>query len=181
MKSARVFLRLWPAAVIVALTLVLVGSVEEALAGNRAGKEKTDKRVSRGRYLVTIGGCNDCHTPAFMQGKHDVPEQEWLTGSSVGFMGPWGTSYPWNLRTMVQRMTEAEWVEFVKGYKALPPMPATSLVGMSADDLGAIYTFIKYLGGTGSEAPSGIAPGVAPQTPYVDFSLRLPAAHVGQK
>ena len=27
-------------------------------------KKKADPQVERGRYLVQIGGCNDCHTPA---------------------------------------------------------------------------------------------------------------------
>lgn len=171
------FLRFWPAAVIAALALVCIGSVEEVIAGGKTTKQASDKQVARGKYLVSIAGCNDCHTPAFMQGNVSVPEQEWLTGSGVGFMGPWGTSYPWNLRTMVQRMGEKDWLEFVRSYKALPPMPSESLVKMSDSDLSAIYAFIKSLGPKGQEAPAGLAPGTKPTSPFIDFSLHLPSGH----
>lgn len=38
----------------------------------------------RGRYLVMIAGCNDCHTPGFAQKGEATPETEWLAGDSVG-------------------------------------------------------------------------------------------------
>src|ERR1700747_1361967 len=28
-----------------------------------------DQQVERGKYLVTLGGCNDCHTPGYFLGK----------------------------------------------------------------------------------------------------------------
>ena len=53
--------------------------------------------IDAGRYLVKIGGCNDCHTPGYveqvmMTGKA-MPESDWLQGGDVGFSGPWGVSY----------------------------------------------------------------------------------------
>lgn len=42
-----------------------------------------DARVARGRYLVRIGGCNDCHTPGYFLGKPDA--SRFLSGSDVGF------------------------------------------------------------------------------------------------
>ena len=47
---------------------------------------------ARGRYLVRIGGCNDCHTGSYMEKTGAVPEQEWLTGDALGWRGPWGTT-----------------------------------------------------------------------------------------
>jgi mono/diheme cytochrome c family protein len=44
-------------------------------------------QVQRGRYLVTIGGCNDCHTEGFMEQALKIPEKDWLKGSAVGFQG----------------------------------------------------------------------------------------------
>jgi mono/diheme cytochrome c family protein len=29
-------------------------------------------QIDRGKYLVTIGGCNDCHTPGYFFGKPDM-------------------------------------------------------------------------------------------------------------
>jgi len=45
-------------------------------------------QVDRGRYLVRIGGCNDCHTAGYPEAAGKLPEGQWLTGSAVGFRGP---------------------------------------------------------------------------------------------
>jgi mono/diheme cytochrome c family protein len=39
--------------------------------------------IERGKYLVTLGGCTDCHTPGYFFGKPDPARQ--LGGSEVGF------------------------------------------------------------------------------------------------
>src|SRR4051794_24230031 len=41
--------------------------------------------VAAGRYIVKLGGCNDCHTPGFAASGGNVPESEWLLGDVVGF------------------------------------------------------------------------------------------------
>ena len=56
-----------------------------------AGK---DSLAERGRYLVRISGCNDCHTPRFPELGEKVPESEWLTGVPVGWRGPWAPPMP---------------------------------------------------------------------------------------
>lgn len=48
-------------------------------------------RIEKGRRLVRIAGCNDCHTPGYSQMEGNLPEKDWLLGSDVGFKGPWGT------------------------------------------------------------------------------------------
>jgi hypothetical protein len=79
--------------------------------------------VARGKYLVTLGGCNDCHTPLKMGPKGPEPDMSrMLTGHPEGFVlpeppkmapdapwnwagaatatafaGPWGVSYAINL------------------------------------------------------------------------------------
>src|SRR5688500_5411426 len=40
----------------------------------------------RGKYLVTVTGCNDCHTPGDFFGKPDMTH--FLGGSDVGFEMP---------------------------------------------------------------------------------------------
>lgn len=38
-----------------------------------AGKATAqDTQIRRGQYLVTLGGCNDCHTPGYFFGKPDM-------------------------------------------------------------------------------------------------------------
>ena len=51
--------------------------------------------VVRGRYLVTIMGCNDCHTPGYLYGQPDTTRL--LSGSELGWAGPWGVVRARNL------------------------------------------------------------------------------------
>src|SRR5574337_1835142 len=62
--------------------------------------------IARGRYLTEVAGCNDCHTPGYAQRGGQVPEAQRLMGSDVGFSGPWGVSYPANLRLSVEGMVD---------------------------------------------------------------------------
>jgi mono/diheme cytochrome c family protein len=125
-------------------------------------------QVARGRYLVTIGGCNDCHTAGFMQEGMKIGEKDWLKGNPVGFQGPWGTSYPANLRLVVNSMNEAQWLKHARQDR-LPPMPAYVLQQMKEDDLKAIYAYVKSLGDPGVAAPAYVAPGGKVNTPYFVF------------
>lgn len=43
-------------------------------------------QIERGKYLVTVGGCNDCHTPGTFLGRPDMTRM--LGGSDVGFAIP---------------------------------------------------------------------------------------------
>jgi mono/diheme cytochrome c family protein len=45
-----------------------------------------DAQLDRGKYLVTLGGCLDCHTPGYFFGKPNM--QQYLGGSDVGFAIP---------------------------------------------------------------------------------------------
>jgi mono/diheme cytochrome c family protein len=79
-------------------------------------------RIKRGEYLVTIGGCNDCHTPLKMGAHGPEPDFSralsghpekfvlaappklgdggWMwsgAATNTAFAGPWGISYARNL------------------------------------------------------------------------------------
>ena len=61
--------------------LLTVGLAAQA----SAAEAERDPTVERGRYLVVVSGCNDCHTPGYMQnGGPKLPEKAWLTGAPVG-------------------------------------------------------------------------------------------------
>jgi len=122
----------------------------------------------RGRYLVGVGACNDCHTPGFNEAAGKIPPDQWLTGSTVGFQGPWGTSYPVNLRLYMQKVTEAQWLARVR-QPMRPPMPWFNLRDMTDRDLIAMYRFVRALGPAGEPAPAAAAPGEAVTTPYFEF------------
>jgi hypothetical protein len=130
--------------------------------------------IARGRYLVKVSGCNDCHTEGYLQGNGEVPTEQWLTGSAVGFQGPWGTTYATNLRLLLNELTEADWLVRAREPKR-PPMPWFNLSAMTDADLIAIYRFAKSLGPAGEPTPLAAAPGEAVATPYYDFVPKAPS------
>lgn len=157
------------------VTLALAASSGESAAGvTQPEHVAAASPEAAGRYLVIVGGCNDCHTPGWGETNGNVPEGEWLTGAPVGFRGPWGTSYPSNLRLSVQAMGEEAWVARLRAGQGLPPMPWMNVARMSDTDLRAMYRFIRTLGPGGDFAPAAVAPGVEPATPYIVFEPVMP-------
>ena len=130
----------------------------------------------RGRYIVRIAGCNDCHTPAFMQLGESVPESQWLTGTPVGWRGPWGTTYASNLRLFIKPFSADDFIKVARTRTSRPPMPWPSLHAMTDDDLRAVYHYIKSLGETGVEMPQWVPPDQEPTTPYLSLEPLMPVA-----
>jgi mono/diheme cytochrome c family protein len=141
-----------------------------------AGQKADDPSMGRGKYLVRIGGCNDCHTPGYPESSGKIPEKEWLQGNGVGFQGPWGTTYPANLRMTVSKMSEDQWLTYARR-EVRPPMPWFALRDMSDADLRTVYRFINALGPRGRDAPSYVPPGGVVTTPYVDMMPRNLPTH----
>ena len=112
------------------------------------------KSVEKGRFLVKKLGCNDCHTAGYLQSGGNIPENKWLTGDTIGWRGPLGTSYGSNLRLLINAFKEEEWIEMAKTLKSRPPMPHPILNAMNNEDLQAIYWFIRYLGPSGKPVPA---------------------------
>jgi mono/diheme cytochrome c family protein len=127
------------------------------------------EQIQRGRYLVKIGGCNDCHTPGYIQKNGDVDEKVWLTGSPLGWSGPWGTTYPVNLRQFMAGKSEQEWVKHARTMTPRPPMPWFNVRAMTDADLKAIYAYTRSLGPGGEPAPKFLPPGTKPEGPVVQF------------
>lgn len=132
-------------------------------------------QLAVGEYLVTIGGCNDCHTVGWNQNPGKIPPAQRLTGSHVGWHGPWGTSYAVNLRLLVQGMTADAWVQHIAGMQPKPPMPWYNMRSMSEADLRAMYVYIRSLGPGGEPMPVDLAPGEPPKPPYIEAVPQPPA------
>ena len=119
-------------------------AIPAAVAGTSSPHVSAPTTVEAGRYLVQAGGCNDCHTPGWGPSGGMTPLTRWLTGSRVGFEGPWGTTYPANLRLLVHEMSEAQWVAMFKSktplpqYPMRPPMPWVNIHRLSVRDVRAI-------------------------------------------
>jgi hypothetical protein len=130
--------------------------------------------VERGRYLVQIGGCNDCHTAGYAFKEGDVPEEEWLKGDHLGWRGPWGTTYAANLRLKLAEMSEDAWVEYARTFKTRPPMPWFNVRVMEEADLRSLYLYITSFEDRGEPAPAYVPPGQEPSTPFVSFPAPPP-------
>jgi hypothetical protein len=130
--------------------------------------------LARGRYLVIVGGCNDCHTAGYAPSNGKVAEADWLTGDRLGWRGPWGTTYAVNLRLYMQDLSEAQWVTKAKALQARPPMPWNNVRAMTATDLRAIYRYIRHLGPAGEPAPAYVPPDREPPPPFVTFPAPPP-------
>lgn len=148
-------------------SLALISAL--AVSAPAFSQQKPDAQIARGRYLVQVGGCNDCHTPGYAMSGGKVPEEKWLTGDGLGWQGPWGTTYPVNLRLYMQKMSEAQWVKHARTLSTRPPMPWFNVRAMSASDLRALYRYVRHLGAGGSDAPAYVPPGGKVVTPVVTF------------
>jgi mono/diheme cytochrome c family protein len=122
--------------------------------------------VDRGRYLVTVMSCNDCHTPGTLFGGPDMSRM--LSGSEVGWHGPWGTSFPRNLtpdpETGLGKWTADEIANTLRtGVRPnhsvlLPPMPWPSTSQLSEADLRAIVAFLRSLPPVKHAVPAALPP-----------------------
>jgi hypothetical protein len=123
-------------------SLALLPVIGLTLAAAKGPQEtKAKAKTERGRFLVGIGGCNDCHTPLKMGPKGPEPEMTrmlsghpedanyppppklsgpWFaaTAGMTAWAGPWGISYAANL-TPDQNTGLGIWTEemFVKAMK----------------------------------------------------------------
>ena len=100
-----------------------------------AQEAPADDLISRGEYLVTIGSCNDCHTPFIMGPEGPEPDMDrMLSGhpedqpveapanleapwgsafseSNTASSGPWGVSFSANLTPDPETGVLRDWTE----------------------------------------------------------------------
>ena len=100
-----------------------------------------------------------------------------LGESHLGLRGPWGTTYPTNLRLSLSKMTEDQWVKYAKAPKTRPPMPWFNLNQWTDTDLRAFYQYVRHLGPAGAAAPQPLAPDKEPKPPFIQW----PAPPPGKK
>jgi mono/diheme cytochrome c family protein len=176
MKDSRFFslLRLFVTFMMFSGIIILISCQNKTDEPEGEGKNKiphivASSQIEAGRYLAIVGGCNDCHTEGYLQSEGKVPEEDWFAGSFLGWRGPWGTTYPPNLRLSVQEMTEEEWVMILHEREDLPPMPWMNVNQMSEEDAKALYQYLKSLGSKGKHSSEALGPGVEPETPYLSL------------
>lgn len=143
----------WVVPVMAVVGLLAIGvtaaggaSNAKAPAGKSEVKSQREQRIERGRYLVTIGGCNDCHTPFKMGPNGPEPDMSrmlsghpadvkmpappalggpWVwagAGTNTAFAGPWGVSYAVNLTShpeagLTGLLTEEQFMQTIRSGK----------------------------------------------------------------
>ena len=177
------------------LFLVFLFSTVLSLAVESANAAEAE--VQRGKYLVSIIPCTDCHTPGTFLGRADM--KRYLGGSDVGFEVPGlGVFYAPNLtpdkETGLGNWTKQEIATAIKtgkrpdGRVLAPPMPAGSFKNLSHSDALAIAAYLKSLppiknkvpGPFGvNEKPSSFVYQVLPPDKYVPTPPRSSSAKGG--
>ncbi len=133
--------------------------------------QAAEPQVERGKYLVSISGCNDCHTAGHFFGRPDMAKA--LGGSDVGFsipglgvfVGPNLTSDKetglgkWSAQQIVAAITTGERPD--KRILA-PAMPWRGFANLTKPDALAIAVYLKSLPPISNKVPGPFGPGEQP-------------------
>ena len=149
-----------------ALRCAALVAIAIASASAFAQSASQESLIERGRHLILIGHCNNCHTAGYTAAAGKVPEERWLTGNPVGWRSKLGTTYAPNLRLFVQNMSEKDWIQIVRTVEWRPPMPWWSMRDHTDDELRAMYQYMRSLKPAGKPAPAFLPPDQVPSRPY---------------
>ena len=130
-----------------------------------------DPAVERGKYLVNVAGCNDCHTPGYFLGKPDMARV--LGGSEVGFEIPGlGVFHGPNLtpdkETGLGGWTDAQVLTALQkgtrpdGRMLAPIMPWHAFANLTPQDAQAIVAFLRSLPPVKNKVPGPFGPNEQP-------------------
>ncbi len=136
------------------------------IAAAPAAPDAKAKRIKRGEYLTTVCSCGDCHTPGTFYGSPDFDRK--LSGSEMGWRGPWGVSYARNLtpdrETGIGAWTEKQIVDAMRtgmrpdGRVLNPPMPWQNLTAFTDEDAYSIAAYLKSLPPISHKVPAVVPP-----------------------
>jgi mono/diheme cytochrome c family protein len=135
----------------VALATAVIAGVTLASATADAASQR---QIDRGKYLVKISGCADCHTPGYLLGKPDTAHP--LSGSDVGVEMPGlgvfvGSNLTpdkdtglgtWNRKQIVTAITTGKRPD---GRELSPAMPWRDLANLKRRDANAIADYLMSL------------------------------------
>jgi mono/diheme cytochrome c family protein len=142
----------------------IVGTVCAAVVGlvSVTSASAQQSQVERGKYLVMLGSCTDCHTPGYFFGKPDMAR--YLGGSEVGFEIPGlGVFHGPNLTpdsetglgnwTIAQIVTAVQTGKRPDGRELAPIMPWRAFANLTKDDVTAIAVFLKSIPAVKNKVP----------------------------
>ena len=143
------------------------------LAGISPHQAAADAQTDRGKYLVIVAGCSDCHTPGSLLGKPDMTK--FLGGSNVGFAIPGLGVFPGRNLTPDKETGLGTWTKaqivtaFTTGVRPdgrilAPIMPWQALSKLTKSDALAIATYLKSLPPVKNAVPGPFGPSEKPTT-----------------
>jgi mono/diheme cytochrome c family protein len=138
-----------------------------------AAASAADPEVERGKYLVTIASCNDCHTPGHFLGKPDFSRT--LAGSDVGFAIPGvgafvGRNLTPDKETGLGSWTDDQIISAITagvrpdGRRLAPIMPWQGLSHLTSEDAHAIVAYLRSLPPVKNAVPGPFGPKEVPTT-----------------
>jgi len=144
-----------------------------AAAFGATAAHAADSQIERGKYLVTIAGCNDCHTPGYFLGKPDFSRT--LGGSDVGFAIPGVGAFVGRNLTPDKETGLGDWTDQQilaalttgmrpDGRKLAPVMPWQELAALAPDDAKAIVAYLRSLPPVNNAVPGPFGPSDTPST-----------------
>jgi mono/diheme cytochrome c family protein len=152
-----------------ALAVALAAFIQPAEAQNTQNTQNK-QQIARGKYLVTLMGCNDCHTPGYFFGKPD--SGRYLGGSDVGFAIPPGVFYGPNLtpdkETGLGSWTDAQIIAAIKtgkrpdGRELVPVMPYRGFASLTDADARAIVAYLRSIPPVKNKVPGPFGPNETP-------------------
>jgi len=156
----------WTAVTAVAATFAALVSLS-CSASRRNGEMTPAEKVARGKYLVSVIGCNDCHTPGTFYGASDTTR--FLSGSELGWVGPWGVAYAANLtsdpETGLGTWSEDQIVAAIRtgarpdGRPLAPIMPWIDFANLTDADAHSIAAYLMTLPAVKHQVPKIVPPG----------------------
>ena len=134
-------------------------------------RAQAESAVERGKYLVTISGCSDCHTPGTFLGHPDMGR--YLGGSDVGFAIPGlgvfaGANLTPDRETGIGNWSTQEIVTAITtgkrpdGRGLAPIMPYEAFSHLSNADAEAIAAYLKSIKPVANKVPGPFGPDEKP-------------------
>ena len=131
-------------------------------------RAQAESQLDRGKYLVVVASCNDCHTPGFFLGKPDMAK--YLGGSDVGFEIPGlgvfaGRNITPDKETGIGNWTDEQIATAITtgkrpdGRQLAPIMPFAAFSYMTKEDVAAIVAFLRSVPPVKNEVAGPFKPG----------------------
>ena len=156
------------------LALLLVATVNGQAQQRAGGAAAAITPVDRGKYLVNITGCHDCHSPKsqgmtpdparLLSGRPSTTPMPSKADNEVhasldltAWYGPWGQTVASNLTPdkatglPARGYNEKTFLQTMRtgkkpnGQSVQPPMPVEVYTNLSDDDLKAIWAYLQTL------------------------------------